>query len=110
MKSLEPFNEKDEMKQFEDKFPQNLMNDMICAKLKEIVNLQDIIKTDELYYKSKRRKVYNFSKYSLSIAFLRNTHEGCLSLKDADDEGSKFVAELKNLDKDKKQLEKSFFK
>ena len=45
------------------------MNDLIRAKLKEIIHLQDSIKTDELYYKSKRRKVYNFSKYSIPIAF-----------------------------------------
>ena len=32
-------------------FPQNLMNDLICAKLKEIVELQDIKKGD-LSYKS----------------------------------------------------------
>ena len=47
------------------------MNDLFRAKLKEIVNFQDIIRTDELYYQSKRRKVYNFSKYSLPIAFLK---------------------------------------
>ena len=34
------------------------MNDLIRVKLKETVNLQDIIKNDELHYKSKRRKVY----------------------------------------------------
>ena len=38
---------------------------MIHDKLKEIVNLQDIIKTDNLFYKSKSRKVYNSSKCSL---------------------------------------------
>ena len=45
------------------------MNDLICDKLKEIVNLQDIIKTDKLHYKSKRRKVYNYGEYSLLIVF-----------------------------------------
>ena len=59
------------------------MNDLILIrdKLKEIVNLQDIVKTDNLSYKSKSKKVYNFSEYSLSI-FLRDIHEGRLSLKD----------------------------
>ena len=33
------------------------MNELVGAKLKEIVNLQEIIKTDELHYKSKRSKV-----------------------------------------------------
>ena len=45
------------------------MNDLISARLKEIVNLQDIIKTDELNDKSKRRKGYNFSEYLLPIVF-----------------------------------------
>ena len=49
------------------------MNDLIRDKLKEIVNLQDVIKTDELYYKSERRKVYNFSEYSVPIVFKRYT-------------------------------------
>ena len=40
------------------------MNYLFCVvKLKEIVNLQDIIKTDTLRYKSKSRKSYNFSEY-----------------------------------------------
>ena len=38
---------KDELKQMEDIFPQNLINNLICAKLKEIVNLQ-YIKTDKM--------------------------------------------------------------
>ena len=33
------------------------MNDLTRVKLKGIVNLQDVIKTDELYYKPKRRKL-----------------------------------------------------
>ena len=39
------------------------MNDLIRAKLKEIIELQDIIKRDDLNYKSKRRKTYRFGKY-----------------------------------------------
>ena len=34
-----------------DIFRQNLMNDLICDKLKEVVNLKDIIKTDKLLKK-----------------------------------------------------------
>ena len=47
------------------------MNNLIRDKLKEleIVNLQDIIKTDNLRFKSKSIKVYNFTEYSLSIVF-----------------------------------------
>ena len=76
------------------------MNDLIINKLKETIKLQNIIKTDELYYNSKHRKVYNFSEYSLPIAFLRDIHEGYLSLKDADDEQRKFASKLKSVDKD----------
>ena len=45
------------------------MNDLILDKLKEIVNLQGIIKTDNLLYKSKSRKGYKFSEYFLPIVF-----------------------------------------
>ena len=48
-------------------FSKNLINDLIRAKLKKIVELQNIIKKDYLNYKSKHRKTYNFSKYSLPI-------------------------------------------
>ena len=45
------------------------MTDLIRAKLKEIVELQDIIKKDDLNYKSKGGNAWNFCKYSLSIIF-----------------------------------------
>ena len=45
------------------------MNDFICVKLKEIVDLQDITKIDEIYYSWKCRKAYGFSEYSLPIVF-----------------------------------------
>ena len=69
-----------------------MLQDLIIKKLKEFIKLQDIIKTDELYHKSKRREIYNFSEYSVSIVFLRNIHEGYLSLEDADN----FATELNN--------------
>ena len=53
-------NEKDKLKQIEGIFSQNLMNDLIRDKLKEIANLQDIVKTDGLSYKAKGTQVYNF--------------------------------------------------
>ena len=49
------------------------MNDVNCVKLKEIVILQDIIKKDDLNYKSKRGKTYNFGKYSYQLFFKRCT-------------------------------------
>ena len=66
IKSLDPSNK---LIQIEGIFPKNVMNYLIRAKLKEIVELQDIIKKDDLNYKSKCRKTYNFSKYSLPIVF-----------------------------------------
>ena len=64
IKSLK-LNQKDELMQVQAIFLQNLMNNLVRAKLKEILNLQDIIKTGELLYKSKLGKVYNFNEYSL---------------------------------------------
>ena len=52
---LEIPNKRDELKKIEGIFPQNMMNDLICEKLKEIFNLQDNIKTDDLRYKLKRQ-------------------------------------------------------
>ena len=45
------------------------MNDLVPAKLKEIINLQNFLKQDELQCERKRRKVYSFSEYSLRIIF-----------------------------------------
>ena len=50
-------------------FPQNLMNDLVRTKLKEVVELQVIIKKDDLKHKSKREKTFSFGKYSLPIVF-----------------------------------------
>ena len=47
------------------------MNDLIFDKFFKNVNLQDAIKTDELHYKSKCRKFYNFDKYSLPFVFFK---------------------------------------
>ena len=54
------------------------MNYLISAKLKEIVELKNIIKKDNLNDKSKREKTYNFSIYSLPIIFLRDIYGGHL--------------------------------
>ena len=49
IQSLDISNKKDELEQTDNIFPQNLMNDLVYTKLKEIVILQDIIKTHELH-------------------------------------------------------------
>ena len=53
LKPLDLSNRKYELKQIQSIFLQNLMNDLIRVKLKEIVNLQDFIKKDDLNYQSK---------------------------------------------------------
>ena len=81
IKSLKFSSKKYELNQIESIFLQNLKNELIHDMLKEIVDSQDIIKTNNLRYKSKNRKVYNFSDYSLPNVFLRDKHEVNLSLK-----------------------------
>ena len=93
------------LKQIEGIFPQNLMNNLIRTKLKKIVELQDIIEKEDLNYKSKRRKNYSFSKYSLSIVSLRETHEGNFSIEKANNKQSNVANELKYFLKGIKTLE-----
>ena len=99
IKSLDSANR---LKQIGDIFPQKLMNDLIRAKLREIVELRDIIKKDDLNYKSKGGKTYNFSKNSL-------IHEEHLSIEKADNKRSNFANKLKNFDKGIKINDKMSF-
>ena len=78
------------------------MNDLIRAKLREIVELRDIIKKDDLNYESKGGKTYNFSENSL-------IHERHLSIEKADNKRSNFANKLKNFDKGIKTSEKKSF-
>ena len=82
------------------------MNDLIRDNLRENVNLHDTTKTDNLHYKWKSRKIYNFSKYSLPIFLKKYTWR---ALKDADDDQSNFAAKIKTLEKDRKQLKIIFW-
>ena len=68
---------------------------MIGVKLKKIINLQGVIKTNELHSESKSSKFHSLNEYSFPIVFSKDIHEGHLSLKDADDEQSNFAATLK---------------
>ena len=68
--------------------------------------MRDIIQKDDLNYKSKCKKTYNFSKYSLLICFLRDIYESHLSIEKADNMHSNFTNEIKNFDKGIKTLEK----
>ena len=55
LKSLDP-----KLEQIEGVSSQNLMNDLIHVNIKEMVELQNVIKKDDLNYKSKRGKTYIF--------------------------------------------------
>ena len=83
LKSLNLFNKIDELKQIESIFPNNQQNNLIIDKLKEIMQSQNI-KLDDLECPTKRGK-HSFSKYSLPVVFLRDIHEGNLSLEDPDE-------------------------
>ena len=72
LKSLNLSNKTDELKQIKGIFPKNLFNDLTTYKSQEIIRLQDVIKSNEVNYKSKRGKTYNFNIYPLTIVFSRH--------------------------------------
>ena len=96
----------DELKQIEGVFSRNQLNDLVIDKLKEIMQLKNNIKLDNLGYTTKRGKIYSFSKYTLPIVFLRDIHEGNLSLEDANKEQTQLGDELKDMSKGKIPIEK----
>ena len=77
------------------------MNDLICAKLKEIGNLQDIVKQISYIVKSNVKKFVIILDI-FYLLFLRDKYDGYSSLKDADDEKRNFADELKNFGERKK--------
>ena len=78
------------------------MNNLIIDKLKEIKQLQSLIKLNELGYRTKKNgRNCDFSKYSLPVVFLRDIHEGVLEIKDPDKEQSKLSCLLNNVKKKK---------
>ena len=85
-----------------------MINDLIRIKLKEIVELQDIIRKDNLNCKSRRGKTYDFSKYTPPMVSLRDVHEGNLST-EKDNKQCNFANNLKNFNKGIKKLEKKYF-
>ena len=68
------------------------MNYLIIDKLKEINQLQNIIKSSELDYEGKSGKKTIFSVNTHYILFLlRDIYNGNLSLKDGDEGQSKLI-------------------
>ena len=65
------------------------MIDFIIDKLKEIKQIQNLIKLDELDYVTKKGKRNDFREFSLAIAFLRDIHEVILSIEGIDKGQSK---------------------
>ena len=85
------------------------MNDFICDRLKSTSTLQESIELNKLDYRSKARKKYNFSKTSLSIVFLRDTHKNVSSIENIDNEQSNLFQELSKISKGEKPIEKITF-
>ena len=66
------------------------MNDLIRAKFKEIIELQDIVKKDDLNYKSKRGKPIILVNIH-HLFFLRDIDEGQLSIIKADNNNKQSI-------------------
>ena len=79
------------LKEIENIFPKDVINDLIITKLKKIIELQNNIELDKPNYKNN-----NFNKVSLPTIFLRDIHTKDLSMKNADIEQSALFRALKN--------------
>ena len=96
--------------QMKSVFLQNQMNDLILDMLREIRQLENDIKLNEVDYKAKIwKKKHNFRKISFSIILLMNMHTGFLSVEDTDKEQSKLLKELNDLNKGDKPFENKPF-
>ena len=84
------------------------MNNLIIGKLKEIKELQNVIKLNELHYITKNGKHYDFSGFLLPIIFLRDIHEGFLSKEFVDKEQSKLFCKLIIQERVRYHMKKSF--
>ena len=86
----------------------NLVNFLIRAKLKEIVELQDIIKINYVNCTSKQ-KLITLLNINYIQFFKRYIYEGYLSIEKADNKQITFANKLKKFDKGIKTLEKNCF-
>ena len=83
------------------------MNDLILSKLKGSVEFQDIIKKDDLNYKSKHYQKFQ-SIFTTFCFFLRDIHKGHLSIEKANNKQSNFTNE-RSFDKGTNILGKQSF-
>ena len=101
IKNLYISDKTNELKQIEGTFPQNVLNDLISNKLKEIIEVQNSIELDKINYKN-----YIFNKVSLSSIFLRDIYPNNLSVENSDDEQNDLFKMFGNLNIGKKSSEK----
>ena len=85
IKDLNISDKANELKQIENVFSKDVINDLIITKLKKIIELQN-----KLNYKT-----YNFNKVSLLTIFLRGIHTNDLSMKNSDIGQSDYLEYLK---------------
>ena len=88
------FDKTNELKQIKSLFPQNMVNKMVCDELKIIIDRQNSIELDKLYFKD-----YGFDKVSIPGIFLRDTYKNNLSIEDSDNEQSDLFKMFGNLNK-----------
>ena len=83
-----------------------MLNDLIFYKIKKVAKCKILLKKMIHIINQNTEKIYNFTEYSLPIAFLRDIHDEYESLKDAEYEQSKFANKLKSIDKGIKSIKK----
>ena len=88
------FDKTNELKQIESIFPQNMVNKMVSDELKTIIDWQNSIELNKLYFKD-----YGFDKVSIPGIFLRDTYKNNLSIEDSDNEQSDLFKMFGNLNK-----------
>ena len=85
------------------------MNNLIRAKLKEIVKLQDIVKRDGLSSNQKTEILKFLVNVHYLLLFLSDKYEGHLSVEKADNKQSNLANELNSFEKGTKPFLKSLF-
>ena len=84
------------------------MNDVVGAKLKKSLICKILLKQMS-YIINQNVEKFIILMNILCLFFLRDIHEGHLSLEDADDKQSNFAAKLKNLYKVIKTIQREVF-
>ena len=72
-----------------------MVNKMVSDELKTIIDWQNSIELDKLYFKD-----YGFDKVSIPGMFMRDTYKNNLSIEDSDNEQSDLFKMFGNLNKE----------